>query len=471
SGLARRLPRGDAASGGGDPRRRRAPAPAGPRQRPVRRRRFAVGGGLDRRTGVGAACRDGVRGGPAPGGLPRPVARGGLPPGDGSLARGAVRPPPGARGRALQCGAPGGVHELAHPRPIDPSHRERGGGGSGMAPAGGPPAPHREARVRERRDRPRCEPRAAHPREPRRLVRELPRLPLLPGLPAVRLRLRRGALALRSLELLRLPARPRAAPRRPPGGDRRVRGAVEPGTGALAAPGAHPRRARRAGARGGHGPAGGRDPGRGRRGRARGGREERAQAAATARLAAGIGDAGAAGALVFAWLDEWFKHNWVTIDLEVPKDHNPRWLNVEDAEQQYGILGLYAGDGSGPRLGGDPAAWRGLPVVQRGEGPLRALRLGHDEAYLYLAIEADASFDLARHDLALALDVVRPDLGQRRLPGGVRSEVGFEFLLEVRDSARAALLALPEYNPYAGREVLEDGDERGRFHRRPVRPI
>jgi hypothetical protein len=202
-----------------------------------------------------------------------------------------------------------------------------------------------------------------------------------------------------------------------------------------------------------------------------GGLDERAQAAATARLAAEIRESGAAGALVFAWLDEWFKHNWVTIDLEVPRDHNPRWLNVEDAEQQYGLLGLYAGDGSGPRLGGDPATWRALPAVQQGEGPLLALRLGHDEAYVYLAIEADSSLDLSRQDLAVALDVVRPDLGQRRLPGGLRSEVGFEFLLELHDTARAALRALPEYNPYTGREALEDGDERGRFHRRPVRPV
>jgi hypothetical protein len=202
-----------------------------------------------------------------------------------------------------------------------------------------------------------------------------------------------------------------------------------------------------------------------------GGLDERAQAAATARLAAEIRESGAAGAIVFAWLDEWFKHNWVTIDLEVPRDHGPRWLNVEDAEQQYGLLGLYAGDGSGPRLGGDPAAWRALPLVQQGEGPLRSLRLGHDEAHLFVAIEADSSLDLSRHDLAVALDVVRPDLGQRRLPGGLRSEVGFEFLLELRDTARAALRVLPEYNPYAGREALEDGDERGRFHRRPVRPV
>ncbi len=202
-----------------------------------------------------------------------------------------------------------------------------------------------------------------------------------------------------------------------------------------------------------------------------GGLDERGQAAADARLAAEIREAGAAGAIVFAWLDEWFKHNWVTIDLAVPRDHSPRWLNVEDAEQQYGILGLYAGDGTGPRLGGSPTAWRALQAVQRGGRRLHSLRIGQDEAYLYLAVETDSVVDPGRHRLAVLLDVVRPDLGQRRIPGGLRSEVGFEFLLDLRDTAQAALLALPEYNPYAGREALEDGDERGRFHRRPIRPV
>ncbi|HJS48640.1 MAG TPA: hypothetical protein VJ773_11695, partial [Gemmatimonadales bacterium] len=202
-----------------------------------------------------------------------------------------------------------------------------------------------------------------------------------------------------------------------------------------------------------------------------GGLDERAHAAATSRLADEVRESGAAGVILFAWLDEWFKQNWVTLDLEVPREHNPRWLNVEDAEQQYGLLGLYAGDGTGPVLGGDAAAWRALAPLQLGRGPLRALRLGHDEAYLYLAIEADSTVDLARHDLAVALDVVRPDLGQRRPAGGIRSEVGFEFLVEFRDTSRGALLALPEYNPYEGSAALEAGDDRGRFHRRPVRPV
>lgn len=202
-----------------------------------------------------------------------------------------------------------------------------------------------------------------------------------------------------------------------------------------------------------------------------GGHDESRHAELTARLTAEIRESGAAGAIVFAWLDEWFKQNWVTMDLEVPREHNPRWLNVEDAEQQYGLVGIHAGDSAGPEPGGDPARWMALEPVHSGGGLLRRLRLGQDEAFVYLVVETDSAFDLDRHDLALALDVVRPDLGQRLLPGGVRSEVGFEFLLEIRDTAHAAMLALPEYNPYAGREALEDGDDRGRFHRRPVRPV
>src|SRR5437870_4633329 len=42
--------------------------------------------------------------------------------------------------------------------------------------------------------------------------------------------------------------------------------------------------------------------------------DERAMAQIDARLTQDIRDAGAAGGVLFAWLDEWFKHTWVTID-------------------------------------------------------------------------------------------------------------------------------------------------------------
>jgi hypothetical protein len=119
-----------------------------------------------------------------------------------------------------------------------------------------------------------------------------------------------------------------------------------------------------------------------------GGHDERAMAAIDARLTREIREAGAAGSIVFAWLDEWFKRNWAVIDFEIPGDHTRLWHNVMDAEQHYGILGEYAGDGvSTPRLGGDPGRWRALRLVQRSSGEVRALRAEADESYVYLAVE------------------------------------------------------------------------------------
>src|SRR5205814_9867848 len=48
-----------------------------------------------------------------------------------------------------------------------------------------------------------------------------------------------------------------------------------------------------------------------------GGHDEREMAEIDARLTREVRAAGAAGGVLFAWLDEWFKHTWVTIDLEV----------------------------------------------------------------------------------------------------------------------------------------------------------
>src|SRR6266550_2011773 len=78
------------------------------------------------------------------------------------------------------------------------------------------------------------------------------------------------------------------------------------------------------------------------------------------RLTREVRAAGAAGGVLFAWLDEWFKHTWVTIDLEVPAERSRLWHNMEDAEQHYGLMGEYAGASADatPQPGGDPAVWR-----------------------------------------------------------------------------------------------------------------
>jgi Flp pilus assembly protein TadD len=205
-----------------------------------------------------------------------------------------------------------------------------------------------------------------------------------------------------------------------------------------------------------------------------GGHDERSMAAIDARLTREIREAGAAGAILFAWIDEWFKKNWVVIDYEIPLDNTRLWHNVMDAEQNYGILGMYAGEaGASPRLGGDPERWRRLTSIQGStsttKGP-RRLRAGADESFYYLAVELPPGrFPWDSLAIQLAIDTYRPKVGQHRLPGsGVRSEVGFEFLIDLLRPDRAAIKVTPDYNRHDSRIDPASGDDFGRFSRRPV---
>ncbi len=202
-----------------------------------------------------------------------------------------------------------------------------------------------------------------------------------------------------------------------------------------------------------------------------GGHDEVAMAAIDARLTREIRESGAAGAIIFAWMDEWFKKNWIVIDFEQPGERNRLWLNAMDAEQNYGILGQYPGAaGAGPALGGDPSRWRALERVQAGGGWAKALRAGSDEGYLYLAIEIpEGPVGWDSLGILLAIDTYLPGAGQLTLPGArVRSEVGFEFLLTLRGPDDAALRILPAYNPYVGEAAIVGGDDFGQFYRRPA---
>jgi hypothetical protein len=206
-----------------------------------------------------------------------------------------------------------------------------------------------------------------------------------------------------------------------------------------------------------------------------GGHDERGMAAIDARLTREIRQSGAAGSIVFAWLDEWFKKNWVVSDYEIPPDNTRLWHNVMDAEQNYGIVGMYAGAAKAtPRLGGEPAVWRSLPVVQGLAGgstrPLARLRAGADESFLYLAVDLKpGKFPWGSQGVQLAIDTYLPDIGQHQLPrSGMGSEIGFEFLVELVAPERGTVAVTPDYQRHDTRVDPATGDDFGRFFRRPV---
>lgn len=204
-----------------------------------------------------------------------------------------------------------------------------------------------------------------------------------------------------------------------------------------------------------------------------GGLDERQMAAIDARLTREIEESGAAGAIVFAWMDEWFKKNWIVIDLEIPGENTRRWHNVMDAEQHYGILGQYAGNESQrPVLGGEPGRWRRLDSLAGGDPRLHVLRAGSDASYLYLSLQMEAGpLGWDTIGVQLALDTYRADLGQRALPDAiVPGDIGWEFLVDLRAPDSATIRVTPSYNPYVGRGGIVRGDDFGRFYRRPVTP-
>jgi hypothetical protein len=174
-------------------------------------------------------------------------------------------------------------------------------------------------------------------------------------------------------------------------------------------------------------------------------------------------------------MDEWFKKNWVVIDYEIPLDHTRLWHNVMDAEQNYGILGQYAGHaGNRPTLGGDPKPWRSLTLVQSGtsgtQGDLKLVRAGQDESYMYVALELTrGEFPWSDRGIQLAIDTYLPKIGQHRLPRSqVQSDVGFEFLIDLISPSVGSLTVTPDYQRYGRLIDPETGDDFGRFYRRPV---
>jgi tetratricopeptide (TPR) repeat protein len=178
-----------------------------------------------------------------------------------------------------------------------------------------------------------------------------------------------------------------------------------------------------------------------------GGHDERAMAAADVRLTREIREAGLAGGVLFAWIDEWFKHNWPVVDLETPAERTRLWHNAMDAEQNYGLLGEYAGDTATlPVLGADPVKWRTLPVLERDSAV--TLRVGSDAAYLYLALEGRWPVGVG---YVVGIDTHDRSAGQFLLPG-LKSPgtVGYEFALTLRDTAGGRMWVAPWYNPYLG---------------------
>jgi len=197
-----------------------------------------------------------------------------------------------------------------------------------------------------------------------------------------------------------------------------------------------------------------------------GGHDAREQGRIDARMLRNIRDSGMAGGIVFAWMDEWFKRNWIVHNRYAPPKRNRLWWNALDPEQSFGLLAARPGaEGWKVVLDGDWTEWESVPVLYEtaggdeepgSAGPIRAFKATQDAAYLYLLLEADSGGPLpgeGRVEYWIGIDTYDAGLGDHRLPppAGLELPAGLEFLVRV-GGKESRILVDPPYRIFSGEE-------------------
>ncbi|HEY3270958.1 MAG TPA: tetratricopeptide repeat protein [Geothrix sp.] len=176
-----------------------------------------------------------------------------------------------------------------------------------------------------------------------------------------------------------------------------------------------------------------------------GGQNEREQGLQDARMFRAIHEAGCAGGILFAWIDEWFKKNWLVIEFEEPLERKPLWYNVQDAEENYGLI-AYRPGAKGPviRIDGKADDWKAIPDYLA--GPDMKLKVVADEGWLHLGVFFKGPVPAwATEGFAVGIDTHDPRLGSHRLPWslGLRSTAGLECIARLQGSESAVYVDEP----------------------------
>jgi hypothetical protein len=170
---------------------------------------------------------------------------------------------------------------------------------------------------------------------------------------------------------------------------------------------------------------------------------EKEQGEGIVRMMKAIHSEGYAGGVVFEWMDEWAKKTWITEPFMIPYERHVFWHNAMDPEQNYGLMAMESVKPKVPQY------------TAQGEAGLSKVAMSADETYLYLELTADRPISWETEDVIIGLDTYDRDRGEFLYHGengrgdaaaAVEFRSGMEFLLHIKDSGNALLLATPSYN-------------------------
>ena len=121
-----------------------------------------------------------------------------------------------------------------------------------------------------------------------------------------------------------------------------------------------------------------------------------------------IQEEGFASGILFAWVDEWFKFTWNTVDLELPRDRRQLWRNDLTNEEHFGVVAAEPGEKRPVVvLDGRNREWdtNGSNTIAEGDGIVREVQAVHDAQSLYLRLRVGRDEVWRETPITIGIDV------------------------------------------------------------------
>lgn len=205
-----------------------------------------------------------------------------------------------------------------------------------------------------------------------------------------------------------------------------------------------------------------------------GGKTERQQGDLLARLTRNVYDAGAAGGMVFEWLDEWFRQSWIVHNFETPVDRKPFWSDFMDPAEFYGLMAADPHRAATHQLSGVPseAGWTTIYADAKGSGgavfekvgdrydparDLKSLAVDSGEGFLYLRLtvakldnDNNGQPDWSHVNYLIGISTAPKQAGIAYLPfiAPIRFPMGMTYALQLAGPEASHLLIASTYDPY-----------------------
>ena len=167
-----------------------------------------------------------------------------------------------------------------------------------------------------------------------------------------------------------------------------------------------------------------------------GGLDEHMQGVYTARMIDNLHASRYAGAVVFAWMDEWWKATWIVTPQTFPIARYRLWHNVMSPEQNYGLI---AWDLPAP-------SYDRWPEV-KGTGQIAAVAADANPEFFFLKIRLNRAV-LPDERVVIGFDTYADDRGERVLPNGVRGTRRHEIALDITGWTSAQVMVTTAYDLY-----------------------